>query len=324
MDRKQVLRQWKMIRLLAESPNGLSLKELAEKMSVTSRTVNRDLATLQEAGVPLQEQIGPHGLKRWLLTERFPGRPSLFSYDEAAALYLGRRFLEPLTQTFLWAAADSALRKIREQLGALAVRHLDRLLNVFQASKGGENRYVEKSALIDTLILGCEDRLEVVISYRSLSADEDETYAIRPYELELCGDAIYVAGYSCKSGAPRLWKLDRMSSALVTNVKFEKPDDFESTLFASPNAPTQKVRIHFDRGVARFVRERRWHDSEKVTERPDGSLLVEYELRETVSLKTRLLSYGRLAEVLEPESLRNEIRKEIESMSQRYSTKKDI
>jgi len=71
------------------------------------------------------------------------------------------------------------------------------------------------------------------------------------------------------------------------------------------------------------VQEHRWHESEKITEHPDGSLLVEYELLETVFIKKRLLSYGSLAEVLEPESLRNEIREEIELMRKRYDEKNE-
>lgn len=308
-----------MIRLLSETPSGLPLKTLAERLDTTTRTINRDLVTLQQAGVPLRELIGAHGLKHWTLSERKPENFSSFSYDEAAALYLGRRFLEPLTQTFLWEAADSALKKIRSQLGSQPIRYLDRLLNVFRTAHVGKNRYVEKSEMIDALILGCEEQREVVITYRALSAEEMETYTIRPYEMEVCGNTIYVTGFSCKSRGLRLWKLDRMGSALATDVKFEKPDDYEFVWFASPTDPPQRVRILFDSSVARFVQENRWHESEKITERADGSLLVEYELQEMVFIKKRLLSYGCHAEVLEPASLRKQLKEEIDLMAKRYA-----
>jgi proteasome accessory factor B len=322
MDNKQtqVVRQWKLIRLLSESP--LPLKTIAERLKTTTRTINRDLATLQQAGVPLTEHIGAHGLKHWTLTDRNPGKLSTFSYDEAAALYLGRRFLEPLTQTFLWEAADSALKKVRSQLGSQPIRYLDRLLNVFRTAETSKNRYIEKAEMIDALILGCEEQREVVIAYRALSADEEETYTIRPYEMEVCGGTIYVTGFSCKSNGLRLWKLDRMSSALATDVKFAKPVDYEFIWFAAPTDPPQKVRILFDSSVARFVQEHCWHESEKITERPDGSLLVEYELRETVFIKKRLLSYGSHAEVLEPASLREQLKEEIDLMAKRYASSK--
>jgi proteasome accessory factor B len=321
MDKKQtqIVRQWKLIRLLADTPSGLPLKTLAERLDTTTRTINRDLVTLQQAGVPLRELIGAHGLKHWTLSDRKSGNFSSFSYDEAAALYLGRRFLEPLTQTFLWEAADSALKKIRSQLGSQPIRYLDRLLNVFRTAETSKSRYIEKSELIDALILGCEEQREVVITYCSLATEEGETYTIRPYEIEVYGSTIYVAGYSCKSNGLRLWKLDRMSSALATDVKFDKPDDYEFIWFAASTDPPQKVRILFDSSVARFVQEHCWHESEKITERDDGSLLVEYELRELVFIKKRLLSYGCHAEVLEPASLRKSLKEEIDLMAKRYA-----
>ena len=313
----QLARQWRLIRLLSETPDGLPLKTLAERLKTTTRTISRDLAELQEVGFHIQEHAGAHGRKFWQMSVPLK-QMSPFHYDEAAALYLGRRFLEPLMQTFLWDAADSALNKIRSLLGSQQARSLDRLLAAFSEPKSDWNRYADKSSTIDTLITGCEDRREVKITYRSLASNKEETYAIRPYELSICGGTIYVTGYSCKSRGIRQWKLERMSSALPTNVKFEKPVDFEFTAFASPDDPLQKIRIVFDRQVARFVQEHRWHESEKITERPDGSLLVEYELAETVLLKTRLLSYGRHAQVLEPESLRNAMREEIEWMRKQY------
>ena len=75
---KPTIRHWKLLRLFVESPEGLTLKTLAERLDVTPRTVNRDLVTLQQAGVPLRELIGPHGLKSWILTEKTPGNASRF------------------------------------------------------------------------------------------------------------------------------------------------------------------------------------------------------------------------------------------------------
>ena len=321
MDSKstQITRQWKLIRLLSETAAGLTLDAISEQLDTTPRTINRDLAMLRDAGLPLVEFAEAHGRKRWKLKEN-PTPP--FSYDEVASLYLGRRFLEPLTHTFLWDAADSALTKMRAMLGSQTVRYLDRLLRVFRTTKIDEGKYIDKSAMIDALILGCEEQREVVIVYRSLAAKTEETYTIHPYELEISGSTIFVSGYSCKSRSLRFWKLDRMNSALATNKKFIRPKETDSAV--SPTAsdgPLQKVKILFDAQVSRFVQEHRWHESEKITENDDSSLLVEYQLCETMFLKTRLLSFGRHAEIIEPESLRDEMRREIEEMSMRYHSK---
>ena len=327
---RPTIRHWKLLRLLSESPEGLPLKELAERLGVTPRTVNRDLALFQEAGIPVQETVGPHGLKLWSVAEMEGGVPLGFSYDEAAALYLGRRFLAPLTKTFLWEAADSALRKIRARLGAQAVRYLDWLLDTFRHTTVGWSDYSDKGDLVDALVLGCEERREVLIGYRSLTAEAEESYAIRPYELVYHEGTLYVIGFSCKSNGLRHWKIDRMGSALTTDKKFEAPADFDAeayrkssfAVFAPKDLPVQRIKVRFAKRVARYVTEHRWHETEEIVVQDDGSVLAEFELATTEEFKRWLLSFGMHTDVLEPESLRQEMQEEIEGMRKFYAKQK--
>ncbi len=48
-------------RLRRQAPNTVSAHQLAEELGVTRRTIERDLATLRSAGVPLYGQPGRHG-----------------------------------------------------------------------------------------------------------------------------------------------------------------------------------------------------------------------------------------------------------------------
>jgi hypothetical protein len=61
-----------------------------------------------------------------------------------ATLYLGHRFLAPLTKTFLWEVADSTLRKIWTKLVAQTIRYLGRLNNTFRQTTVGWSDYSKK------------------------------------------------------------------------------------------------------------------------------------------------------------------------------------
>ena len=54
-----------------------------------------------------------------------------FTVEEAAALYLGRQFLEPLAGTYFFDGAQRAFQKIRATLGDAALRHLEKLAAAF-------------------------------------------------------------------------------------------------------------------------------------------------------------------------------------------------
>ncbi|MDR1959388.1 MAG: helix-turn-helix domain-containing protein [Planctomycetaceae bacterium] len=66
---RPTIRHWKLLRLLSESPEGVSFKDLTERLGITTRTVNHDLVLFQEVGILLQKFIGPHSMKLWSIFE---------------------------------------------------------------------------------------------------------------------------------------------------------------------------------------------------------------------------------------------------------------
>src|SRR5690606_27664628 len=53
MRNREVIRQWNLLRTLDARRHGATVAELARELSVTTRTIWRDLAALQEVGFPL-------------------------------------------------------------------------------------------------------------------------------------------------------------------------------------------------------------------------------------------------------------------------------
>ena len=49
---QEVIRQWKVLHALESSRHGATIDALADDLDVTTRTIRRDLAALQEAGFP--------------------------------------------------------------------------------------------------------------------------------------------------------------------------------------------------------------------------------------------------------------------------------
>ena len=144
-EQSSLLRQWVFLRTLSARHTGASVKELAEELAVCEKTVRRDLDTFQQAGFPVEETVGQHGLKRWRL-DPAKTQPGLsFAFDEAVALYLGRRFLDPLAGTVFWDAAQRAFRKVRAMLSAQALKYLDRFAAVFHHTLVGASDYSKKA-----------------------------------------------------------------------------------------------------------------------------------------------------------------------------------
>lgn len=314
-DMPPLLRQWTLLRTLSARRLGATLRQIADEAGVSQKTALRDLALLRDIGFPVTETVGERGRKHWKLDGQ-TGLPHLnFTLEEAAALYLGRQFLEPLAGTYFFHGAQSAFQKIRSTLGDAALRHLEKLAAAFYHKTHGLADYSAKGELIDQIVRAIEDRRLTVITYRSLRATEPVThYDVHPYALVWHKQALYLIAWSAGHRQVRTFKVDRIAAAETQHLQFTRPAAFDPHRFLAGSfgifqgdGPLQSIRVRFTPAAARLVAEKTFHPSQRLTPQPDGSVIAEYELSSLEEFTSWILSWGKEAEVLEPKELRERI-----------------
>ena len=326
-DTLPLIRQWTMLRTLAARKQGLGVRELAHEMDVSEKTIRRDLQLLARLGFPLEESAGDHGRKSW----RMNGDGLLelrFTFDELAALYLGRRLLEPLAGTVVWDAAQRAFQKIRSGLSERSLNYLAKLAATFHGTTVGASDYAQRGDIIDRLMMAAEERKIAFITYRSLRSTEAVTYDVYPYGVIYHRGSLYLVAFAPAHGELRHYKVDRIDDVDVQPLQFVRPTDFNLQSHLANafgvfvrNGRETKVRVRFDPSVARYVEEKHWHPSQKLTQEPDGSLLAEFTLSALEEVTSWILGFGANAVVLEPELLRGEIFNSLKQSVRRYEAK---
>ena len=318
-------RQWILLQAVSARRYGATVKELAEEHEVSLKTIRRDLVMLQSAGLPLEETVVEHGLKRWRIDPERWKAPLGFAFDEAAALYVARRLLEPLAGTPFWNAAQSALKKTRSTLSDAALSYLDRFGETFHRTRFGESDYRGKAAVVEQLNQGIDDRCEVFLTYRSLRSTEPTTYPIHPYGLTFHRGSLYLVGWAPDHQQIRHWKLDRMEKAEVTQVRFNRPADFDleahfknSFGVYEGGGDVRREGLVLGRGRPLCDASRSGTRARCSRGQKDGSLVAEFELDGTREIKAWILSFGRHAEVLGPAELRSEMGEELGEAMVRY------
>ncbi len=324
-DELPLVRQWILLRKLCSHHYGLTIKDMVHELGVSEKTIRRDLETFQAVGFPLKEVVGEFGRKKWNI-DAGKDEPGLnFAFDEAIALYLGRRFLEPLAGTMFWEAAQRAFKKIRATLGAEALKYIDQFGTMFHQTMVGAADYTKKAELIDELMVGIEDHRAVFVTYQSLQATEPVTYDIYPYGLIYHRGALYLVGRSPQHEEICHWKVSRIEAAEVTQVPFQRPEGFDLRQHLAKSFGVYhgdgdvKIKVRFAPAVARYVSESNWHESQTLTPQKDGSVLAEFQLSDTEEIKRWIMSFGQHAVVLEPKSLRDEIVQELNLLLAVYS-----
>lgn len=297
------------------------MREMAGDLGVSEKTIRRDLGLFRDLGFPLEEVVGEFGRKTWRIVSNRGQPPLTFSFDEAAALYLGRRALEPLAGTLLWDAAQRALQKVRASLGRSALEYLARFSVLFHTTLPGAHDYSGKADLIDRLQIAVEDGKVVEVLYRSERAAEPSYRGVHPYGLIQHRAALYLAALDPADEKVKHYKVDRIEAVRDGGETFRRPETFDlaGSLASSfgvyqSEAEEVTVRVWFAPGAARYVRESRWHGSQRLMDQDDGSLVAEFRLSGTEEFERWVLSFGARAVVLEPASLREEIKEELEDL----------
>jgi predicted DNA-binding transcriptional regulator YafY len=322
----QMVRRFNLIRLLGARRLGLTIRDLVHEFGVTDKTIRRDLEFLKQMAVPIEERTGERGKKTWKLGESWSRPPLEFTFEEAAALYLGRQLMESMAGTPFWEAASRAWRKIRSTLGDHAATYLDTFGRLLHCTAAGHRDYSSKTEILEALTIGIEDYKATHITYRSERATEPATRDIYPLRLVRPGNgALYLLAVDPQQDDIRTYKVDRIEDAEVSEFVFQRYRDFdvdaylERSLGIYDGDDDLTVVIRFLPAAARHARETRWHKTETFSPQRDGGLILRLELSSTVEIKSRVLSYGAAAVVLEPEALRAEMAAELERMLGAYT-----
>ncbi len=320
----QLARQWQLIQRLARSKAGAHLDELANELECVRRTVYRDLDALMYAGFPVvSERRDGRTYYRFLDSFRLGDVP--FTPDEVLALAFGEDLLRTLEGTVFHDSIRSALGKIRASLGPELSEYLLRLGESFRVLPGPHKNYARFRDTIQVLNDAVVGRRGVSIKYRTGRTGSISTRDLDPYRVWYRNGGLYVVGFDHRSEEIRTFAVDRIQRIEATARRFDvlKGFDFDEYMgrsFGVIAEPAMPVRIRFERRWASYVEERTWHASQRIEPIKGGRIDLTMEVGGTADLRTWILSFGSGAEVLEPESLRKEVVRELAASLDRYAS----
>jgi predicted DNA-binding transcriptional regulator YafY len=308
------------VRTLLASSGGASVYDIAERFGVSVRTANRYLRALQDAGEHLEERTEGKR-KLWRLHPGSRRENISLTTAQMVALFLSRRVFDFLTGTGFKEDLDDVFERLEVTLRKRKIdtKNLDRkLFDVNEAP----HLYADRLEHVDDIVTALlyEERLQV--THGSVSQYR-KPFVLEPYTLLVYKKGLYLAGYSHHHKSVRTFSLDGFRD--IDRLKkdhFEYPKDYHPSklvegAFGMIGGPRTQVRLLFEARVGRFVRRRLWHPTQKVTTTERGVEMT-MEVAGTVELRSWILGWGDQVEVLEPESLRDEILGEVERVVGRY------
>ncbi len=327
MRNAEVIRQWQILREIESRRAGVTIHELADTVDVSTRTIRRDLQALQEAGFSIYDEGEENETKRWRLdAQPFRAVQEGLSVADVAALYLSRSIVTALSG---WPLADelgAALAKIERALNPRMLEFLSTLPQVI-STKSAPRAREESGRLIDItrrLLDAIRDRRVSEMRYFSAQSHRAKSYTIEPYRLTLAQGGVYLIAWVPAYDEFRTFAVERIERLSVSEGTFRKTRELPEDVFSSSlgvfSGPAERIEVEFDARVAPYVAGRVWHESQQVTELPNGDIRLTLNVSNDWALRSWLLGFGSAVRVIQPDALSDAMRDELTRAVGRYGS----
>jgi len=277
-----------------------SATELATELGVSRRTICRDIDILSTAGVPIFTEKGKGG--GISLLPNFVLNKSILSEQEQNEILSALHGLSTVKQD------DQVLRKISAIFNKTATNWIE----VDFSDWSGENDFFNDLKMAIT-----ERRIATMDYYNS--AGEKTFRTIEPMQLWFKSKSWYLKGFCLTKQDMRVYKLTRIKNLTITAEHFTLRDLPAEQDTWVENGEEQKyvtLKLRIESEMAYRVYDDFYESS--VEKQPDGSFIVSLTIEDDSWVRSFLLSYGRFIEVIEPESVRNILKEEMQIILNKY------
>ncbi len=302
-----------LARALASSAEGLTLDDMCRVIGCGRRTVERMRDTIRDV-FPQMEEIADHPTKRFRIPNGLDG---FFQDPTAAELSDLGVVVAELRDRGANARAGSLVeleRKIRAAMryGRRRATETDveALLRAERIAVQAGPRPAEDPAVLMILrqaLLGMKMLRFIYRGGTRPGASRD----VVPFGI-IFGRTNYLIGADAGTTKPKHWRLDRIEKLECLDEAASPPTDFDliafaNTPFAYFEGPQEDVMLHvLPQGMEDFVNYR-FHSSQSVEDHPDGGVIVRFRASGMLELAWHLFSWGNKIEIIEPDSLRQQM-----------------
>lgn len=286
--------------------DGVTAPYLAEKFEVSRRTIGRDIEALCKAGIPIITMQGKNGGIR--IMDGYRMDRTLLTLREMESILTGLRSLDSVS-------GNNQYQQLMDKLSAGNPAVLDEKQHIVVDLSS----YFRQSLApkFETIRRAIDKSLQICFTYCSNKGESRRE--IEPYLLVFQWSSWYVWGFCLEKEDYRLFKLNRILNLSESERRFVPRNHPPYKVKAEDVFPPEmEVQILFEPSARWRLIEEFGPESFRALE--DGRLLFQFGFSSKENLFSWILGFGDAAELLQPEYLRDELKKTAIKMAEKYKT----
>ena len=308
----------KMINLLRTN-NRMKKKELSEILEVSERQIKRYKEAL-DLYFDIEEKPGIYGGYKLIDDNGYFPTKNLLKEHE---IYLINDFVQTIDSNLFGGSEElmNAISKINFTFNKNSNFLSNSIIpysKVKPMSKEEENRLL----CINKAIL--ED-IEIIINYRGNNENSAKKRRVQPYKLITYKGEKYLVAFCLLKKDIRFFKLSRIINLEYTTIKFQKKIDINKLLEEKRKnsigifgGKEYKLNLKISPPIANTIAERIWVDNQEITYLDDGKIIFKAVMKGEPEIISWILSMGTSVEIIEPNELREKIKKILEEMINKF------
>jgi len=297
--------------------------QLAQKLEVSTKSIHRDIEFMRDRlELPIEYDSSKFGYYYYEEVNSFPSfeitEGELFALlvaEKALQQYRGTNFEKPLL---------SAFRKMTSSLPDTVTFHLQDWEQTISFRTSAEP--ILDLETFEVLSKALSKKVQLELEYRKPGRKSTEKRIVDPYHLANINGEWFLFAFCHLRNDVRTFAPSRILKATPTGETFQRPRKFslEKRLRDSFGVHSGEgefdVLIRFSDHVADYIREKRWHQSQKLRELADGGIELRMRLSSLEEVKRWILGWGGQAVALQPVELVDAIRNSVEALQKSLST----
>lgn len=289
--------------MMLNNKERVTAKELSEKFNVSTKTITRDIETIELAGIPIVSYKGHDG--GYGIIDTYKVNKASMTQKEITLL---KSLLEGIKETYKNKEVLSLINKFS------SIEEKENKNNfIIDFSKWGKGKEItEKINIIDNAI---NKRKYIEFQYTNMSGKKS-IRKIEPYKIIFKALHWYIYAYCTLKEEMRIFKLTRMKNLNVSEEEFEPKDIETEMLFKGEDL--EKIEIIFKaKKEIKAVLEENFSVYE-ILEEDKEEFIIKTLFPYNNWVDSMILGFGDKMEVLEPEFLRERIKEKIKNMESLY------